>query len=180
MFIAIPLLILGLAAGVYLLIKATKEYLPGIFKGLAWLVIALSLLAIFAIVGRGLRHFNHMRGCEGNCHHEQATTSQMGENHCAMGGACPMGGCKMEGDSVVVEKEACEKMMGKEACEKLCKERGRCILTKSECMEACKGHGGCGMEMGSSKSCAGHEGGASCCKDKAADGATKECCKKKM
>jgi len=70
---------------------------------------------------------------------------------------CSMGGCKMEGDSVVMEKEMCEKMMGKEACDAMSKQRGRCILSKEECMKMC------------------HANGAACCAEKKEAQSTKKC-----
>ena len=164
MFIAIPLLILALAAGVYLLIKVTKEYLGGIFKVLAWLVIGLSLLAIAGVVFRGVHHFHRMHEMK-ECRMEERMIIKHGEGSCCnMDSTCKMMGCRMEGDSMVMDKEACEKAMGKEACEKMCKERGRCIMSKDECMKMC-GHNSSGMK-GEANSCPMHKEGKACCMDK--------------
>ena len=66
--------------------------------------------------------------------------------------------------------------MGKEACDAMCKERGRCIMSKDECMKMChgmKGGEGCSMHQEG-----GMMGGKSgCCMEKGE--AKKECCKKK-
>ena len=103
-----------------------------------------------------------------------------GMGHCSMDSSstCSMGGCKMEGDSVVMEKEMCEKMMGKEACDAMCKERGRCIMSKEECMKMCHAAG---------KPCCAEKGEGTCPMHKEAEsagkctmGEKKECCKKKM
>lgn len=64
-----------------------------------------------------------------------------GAGHCTMSNTSCIGGCKMEGDSVVMEPAVCEKMMGKEACEAMRAQRGRCIVSKEECMTMCKAEG---------------------------------------
>ncbi|HLP19955.1 MAG TPA: hypothetical protein VK174_06620 [Chitinophagales bacterium] len=141
--IAVPLLILALAAGVFLLIKVKRDFLGGVFETLAWLVIVLSLVAIgFA----GFRAFTspcHGEKCGRNkpeCHMEkQVIINKEGGGHCST--TTSMAGCTMEGDSVVMDQAVCEKMMGKEACEAMRKERGRCIVSKEECMEKCKADG---------------------------------------
>jgi hypothetical protein len=170
--IALPLCILALAAGVYLLIKVNREYLGGIFKFFAWLIIILSLLAMGGLVRHAIhRHhymkMHHMQGMQ-CCHGGmgmQCGHGGWGMQGCSINNgcgktsdsACPMSGCKMVGDSVVVDKAMCEKMMGKEACDKLCKERGQCIMTKDECAKMCGGEKAC---------CKGEEAkeGKSCCK----------------
>src|ERR1035441_550767 len=91
--IAVPLLILALAAGVHLLIKVNREYLGGLFKFFAWLVIVLSLLALGVTVARGVHHMrarHHFRmtrsdwhGGTGCC--ERTTMMKgSGEGHCPM------------------------------------------------------------------------------------------------
>jgi hypothetical protein len=171
--IALPLSILALAAGVYLLIKVNREYLGGIFKFFAWLIIILSILTIGGIVRHAIHHHHMrkmhqmdgcqrdwgMRGCDDNKEMQSCPMHNAG-NCCGMGKdtVCPMSGCKMVGDSVILDRAACEKMMGKEACDKLCKDRGQCIMTKDECAKMCGGE-------------------KACCKGDNKD--TKSCCKKK-
>jgi hypothetical protein len=172
--IAIPLLIIALAAGVYLLIKATTQYLSPIFKVLSWLVIVLSVGAIFAVLLHGIHHFGYEhRHCHDGLREERIIIKDGSDAKC-----CPMGGgCKMEGDSVVLEKAMCEKLMGKDSCDKICATRGRCILSTAECTKLCGGESKC--MMGGQNSCCmkGAEGSMKeCCKK---DGETKECCKKK-
>jgi hypothetical protein len=165
--IALPLCILALAAGVYLLIKVNREYLGGIFKFFAWLIILLSLVATVATVRHGIhRHFRRMHHMQDMRSHCEMSGSPMGAN-CHMGAdsTCPMSGCKIVGDSVILDRAVCEKMMGKEACEKLCKDRGQCIMTKDECAKMC---GGMAKSGGDPKACC-----------KGGDMEMKSCCKKK-
>lgn len=173
--IALPLSILALAAGVYLLIKVNREYLGGLFKFFAWLVIALSLLSTGAVIRHGVHHFRHHRGFPG--HEMREERIMMNEMHRAGNDSiCPMSGCKMAGDSVVLDRAVCEKMMGKDACDKLCKDRGQCIMTKDECAKMCGGMAKCGGEV---KSCCMSNGkamGAACCKGN--DVVKSSCCKK--
>ena len=189
--IALPLSILALAAGVYLLIKVNREYLGGIFKFFAWLIILLSLVAVGSVVRHAVHHrFGH-RMCHegGNCEMKERIMIKEFK-HCDMGNdsTCPMAGCKMVGDSVILDRAVCEKMMGKEACEKLCKDRGQCIMTKDECAKMCGGT----MKCGDMSKCTGEQpaccksGDKACCKsgDKACCKAGEEkemksCCKKK-
>jgi hypothetical protein len=148
--IALPLCILALAAGVYLLIKVNREYLGGIFKFFAWLIIILSLLAMGGLVRHAIhRHhymkMQHMQGMQ-CCHGNMGMVADSSNSSCCAkqaNRACPMSGCKMVGDSVVLDKAMCEKMMGKEACDKLCQERGQCIMTKDECAKMCGGEKAC-------------------------------------
>jgi hypothetical protein len=172
--IALPMSILALAAGVYLLIKVNREYLGGLFKFFAWLIIVLSLLSTAAVIHHGVHHFRmrHHRfehcGMNGGCMQgEMKGGCAMGEKSCsgmAKDTTCPMSGCKMSGDSVILDRAMCEKMMGKEECEKLCKERGQCIITKDECAKMCGGMSKCGAET------------KACCKDGGKE--MKSCCKK--
>jgi hypothetical protein len=177
--VALPLSILALAAGVYLLIKVKREYLSGLFSILAWLIIVASLISIGFSSVRAL-HDRHHGGC-GNkeeCRMEKRIViKEDGAGSChGMGkGECNMEGCRMEGDSCIMDKVACEKMLGKEACDAIEKERGRCIMSKEECMKMCHGEkamGGCSMDHGESMP----EGKNGCCKE----GEKKECCKKKV
>ena len=168
--VAFPLSILALAAGVYLLVKVKREFLGGIFEILSWLLIVLALVSIGFL---GFRTLHHCYGghCqqERECRIEKRVIINDDKGHCNIdsSAACSMGGCKIEGDSVVMEKEMCEKMMGKEACDAMSKERGRCILSQEECMKMC------------------HAKGATCCAEKKevqctkkCEGEKKECCKK--
>jgi hypothetical protein len=172
--IALPLLILSLAAGIFLLMKATREYLSGIFKVLAWLVILFSLLAIVGMGVHGLHHFRHMHkhGMHGWGMHAMQSDRQIiikeFDDNLGKDSICPIGCCKMEGDSMVMDKGMCEKMMGKDACEKMCRERGRCIMSKDECAKMCGGKMSCCTD---SK--------APCCAGMGTSGEMKECCKKK-
>jgi|GEM_PF-1872645 hypothetical protein len=189
--IALPFSILALAAGVYLLIKVNREYLGGIFKFFAWLIIVLSLLSTAAVIHHGIHHFrmrhHHFEHCgmhrgdlHGGCSMgDMHDGGNMGGMHCfGMPGdsTCPMmGGCKMTGDSVVLDRAVCEKMMGKESCEKLCKDRGKCIMTKDECAKMCGGMAKCdagmkGCSMGNAKEM------PACCKGDGKE--MKACCKK--
>lgn len=176
--IALPLSILALAAGVYLLITVKREFLGKVFEMLAWLVIVLALISI------GFQAFKAF-SCHGNCNDDKCKVEEKqiiikdGEGnggHCNMGNAemgngC-MASCTMKGDSCVMDQATCEKMMGKEACEKMMKERGSCIMGKEECMKACGGHGNCSME-GNSGGCPMMGGDKKDC-----GGAKKDCCKK--
>lgn len=166
--VAFPFLLLALAAGIYLLMKATREYLGGLFKGLAWLVILLSLLGIIVHIAHGIHH-RHMRHRDGMAREEQIMIRRFddgGKGECCM----MMQGCKMQGDSVVLDKAVCEKLMGKDSCDKICAQRGQCILSKDECLKLCGGESKCTMMGAGSQN--------SCCA-KGPNGAAKECCKKK-
>ena len=166
--VAIALLLLALSAGTFLLMKASREYLGMLFKFLSWLIIVISLLSIVFVSLKGARHMHHMRemhqhmGCmnDGYDREEHIVIKEMGDGHCNMEGSSGMSCCKMQGDSMVMDKGMCEKMIGKEACEKMCKERGQCIMSKEECAKICKGNG-------------------SCCESGAEPGGMKDCCKKK-
>ncbi len=164
--VALSLLLLALSAGTYLLIKVTREYLSNLFKFLAWLIIVISLLSIAFVVGRGVWHLRHMRHhmeqMDGRCSREEhIVIKEMGTGHCEMDNAEGMSCCKMQGDSVMMDRGTCEKMMGKEACDKMCHERGKCIMSKDECTKMCNGK-------------------SSCCGADEHEGNVKECCKKKM
>lgn len=145
--IGLPLSVLALAAGVYLLVKVKREFLGGAFEILAWLVIVLSLASVGFVGFRALHHCGGGHcGKPQECHMEKRVTIMNdGMGHCTMDSTMSMGGCKMEGDSVVMEPAMCEKMMGKEACEAMRAQRGRCIVSKEECMTMC------------------HAGGKACC-----------------
>ena len=183
--IALPLSVLALAAGVYLLMKATREYLGGLYKFFAWLVIVLSIVATVASIRHGIHHFirgHHMhQQCEMNMQCDPGANAkhcEMGgsSNACPMGansGMCPMGACKMQGDSVVLDRAVCEKMMGKDACERLCKERGQCIMTKDECAKMCSAEGSSNMD------CCKKGDMKECTKGAGEQKEMKECCKKK-
>lgn len=181
--VAFPLSILALAAGVYLLVKVKREFLGGIFEILSWLVIVLSLASIGFLGFKAMHHCGggHCEEGRGECRMEkQIMIKDDGMGHCSMDSTstCTMGGCKMEGDSVVMEKEMCSKMMGAEACEKMCKERGRCVMSKEECMQMCHAAGKpCCAEKGEN-TCPMHKEGEPA--GKCSMGEKKECCKKKM
>jgi len=197
--LALPLSILALASGVYLLVKVKREFLGGIFEILAWLVIVLSLVSVGFVAFKSINRCGGHCGNREECKIEKRIIVNEGESHCKMNNGCSMSGCKMEGDSCVMDKEVCEKMMGKEACDEMCKERGRCIMSKEECMKVCHTAGksccaekgepsGCAMHQGACKgdcggkcgsSCGGkcESGSKNCC---AADAPKKKCCKHKI
>lgn len=171
--IALPLSILALAAGVHLLIKVKREFMGTLFSVLAWLVIGLSLANIGLIGKRAVHRFcvNHCEGGHACKMEKQIIIKDDGMGHCTKDSTstCTMGGCKIEGDSVVMEKEMCSKMMGAEKCEAMCKERGRCIMSKEECMGMCHASG---------KPCCAQKTEPQCTKK--CEGEKKECCKHKM
>lgn len=179
--VALPLSILAFAAGVYLLIKVKKEYLSSLFSVLAWLVIVASVISIGVSCMGGFCGGHHGKCNESDeCRMEKKIIIKeggAGRCHGMSEDACNMKGCKMEGDSCVMDKEACEKMMGKNACDAMYKERGRCIMSKEECMEMChsmKGEGGC-MHHGEGMK----EGKPGCCMGKGGD-SMKECHRKEV
>ena len=167
---ALPLSVLALAAGIYLLIKVNCEYLGGLFKFLAWLVILLSVVSIVGVARHMVhRHMHGGCGMHGECGmHEKIMIKEF--KHCEMDGdsTAPMAACKMMGDSMVMDRAMCEKMMGKEACDKMCKERGQCVMTKDECAKMCGGT----MKCSAGQPACCKEGDKACCK-----GADKACCK---
>ncbi len=171
--IALPLSILALAAGVHLLIKVKREFMGTLFSVLAWLVIGLSLANIGLIGKRAVHRFcvNHCEGGNTCKMEKEIIIKDDGMGHCTKDSTstCTIGGCKMEGDSVVMDKEMCSKMMGAEKCEAMCKERGRCILSKEESMSMCHASG---------KPCCAEKTETQCTKK--CEGEKKECCKHKM
>ncbi len=169
--VALPLSVLALAAGVYLLIKVKREFLSGAFGILAWLVIVLSLVSIGFAGFRALHHCGGGRDCgKQECHMEKRVTMMNdGMGHCTMDSSMTMQGCQMEGDSVVMDPAMCEKMMGKEACEAMRSQRGRCIVSKEECMAMCHANG---------KACCAQKPMGECTKK--CEGEKKACCQKKM
>jgi hypothetical protein len=58
--IFIPLILLALAAGVFLLVTVESKALGRLYKSLAWLVIVLSLLFLAGGVVRGVVHHHRM------------------------------------------------------------------------------------------------------------------------
>lgn len=136
--VALSLSVLGLAAGVYLLIKTKSEYLSGVYVLLAWLVIALSLGTVGATTYSLLR-CKGKKECKQTCEREKCGAQKPAchkndaeKPNCGMNG-CGMNGCHMEGDSCVLDKEKCESIMGKAACDSIVALRGRYILSKEEC-----------------------------------------------
>ncbi len=171
--IALPLSILALAAGVYLLIKVNREYLGGLFKFFAWLIILLSLVSTGVVIRHGIHHFRSECCKKERCEMKEQVIIK--ELHGMPGDSvCPMSGCKMMGDSVVLDHAMCEKMMGKDGCEKMCKERGQCVMTKDECAKMCGGMSKCSGEAKEGCKGEGKEMKA-CCKGEA--GEKKACCK---
>jgi hypothetical protein len=113
--VAIPLAILALAAGVYLVTYVKQFSLGGLYKYLSWLVILLSLACILGGVARGVMHYRHMREC-------------MASGQCDMkgGAACPYmkpgngcmqnGNCNMMGHDEGGMKDCCKDMKGMGSC----------------------------------------------------------------
>lgn len=187
---ALPISILALAAGVYLLIKVKREFMGTLFSVLAWLVIGLSVANIGLIGVKACQRYCY-KNCEGGreCKMEKRVIiKEDGMGHCSEHSSmsCSMSGCKMEGDSMVMEKEACEKMMGAEACATMCKERGRCIMSKDECVKMCHAEGKACCAKESAEGCPMHkEGCKGDCSGKCSgkceskcDAGKKECCTK--
>ncbi len=112
--LAIPLTILALAAGVYLLIHVKQSGLGPLYKYLGWLVVVLSLLFIVCCVVRGARHNHRMEECHmsGQCgmsrHGEAACPYMKSPACCAQGGSCNMQGghaeCNMGAQGCCAEK----------------------------------------------------------------------------
>jgi hypothetical protein len=117
--ILIPLSLLTLAAGTYLLVYIKQAGFGGLYKYLAWLIVVLSLFFIVCTVVRGIRHHRCMSECRasGQC--------SMGGHE--GGGCCPYmrgGCCDMEGGHRECTKgaEGCSKEAGEgKAC---CKKGG--------------------------------------------------------
>jgi hypothetical protein len=176
LMVALPLSILAFAAGVYLLIKVKREYIGSLFTVLAWFVIVASLASITV---SSIELIDDCCEDERECHMDRKIIIREGKEgggyHHMRDGGCMLEGCKMEGDSCVMEKEACEKMMGKDACDSISKLRGRCIMSKEECMEMCHGmkeEGKCGAHHGGG----GMEKKGGCCMGKGPEG--KKACSK--
>lgn len=172
-----------------------------LFESLAWLVIVLSLISIVAAGWRTLHHCCNSAGCKASSSCNRMERPMKGGSEaasCSPQEAEFMSSCKMEGDSCIMNKDACEKLMGKEGCEKMMKERGRCIMSKEECSALCgkegksrcleKNMGGCSMRQAACKGdCGGNcslkcegkceSGEKKCC---AGSGEAKSCCKHKM
>lgn len=166
-----PLCIIALAAGVHLVIKTKREYLGSLYSGLSWLVVVLSL----ACMGYcGFKHFSK-RCCKGDKCIEKRVIIKDGVCEKSESRNCHMNGCKMLGDSCVMDQAACEKMMGVAACDSLRKLRGGCVFGKDECKALCRGKADdCCAKP--SAGCAKVEAGANSCGKKDADAAG--CCKK--
>ena len=107
--ILIPITLLALAAGIYLLVHIKQAGIGGLYKYLAWLVVVLSLLFIVCAIVRGARHHHHMRECyaSGQCKmsgHEGGTCCPY-----MKGGSCSMQGghgeCTKGAESCSKEKE---------------------------------------------------------------------------
>lgn len=167
-----PLSVLALAAGVYLLMKAKREYLGGAFEILAWLVIVLSLVAIGFGGFRAISHSGKSQK-QKHCNIEKKViiddkASACPHHHSINRGGYPEGfsanGCQVEGDSVVMDAASCASIMGKNACDGMIKERGRCIMSKDECTKACANAGkGCCIKDKPNATCP-NTNNKSCCK----------------
>jgi hypothetical protein len=108
--IAIPIAILALAAGVYLLIYVKQAGLGTLYKLLAWKVIGLSLLFILIGAAIGVHHMRHMHRCEtsGHCDMKRGDGGCMYMTHgsCGMqGGSMPE--CCKPGAACCAEKKEC-------------------------------------------------------------------------
>ena len=112
--IGIPFTILGLAAGVYLLIQVKQLGLSAMYRNLAWLVVLLSLLFMACCTVRGVMHHRHMSHCSmggGHCDMKgSGSCPYMKDGHGPMGegGCCKMGGDK--GHCAMSEGSSCSDM----------------------------------------------------------------------
>lgn len=135
--IALPVCLLALAAGVYLLMQARLSGLGGLYRNLSWLVIILSLLFIFAGVAHRVHRWHELRECResGHCKEEgdekgclygHHAGCGMHEEGCAMHGA---GNCKMMGGHPACCKgenempACCKKDMDQPCCKKEAEEK---------------------------------------------------------
>ncbi len=157
--IALPLSVLALAAGVYLLVKVKREYLGGIFEALSWLVILTSLISLGYTGFKAFNHFGNKCGGSKCTVEKEVVVKKEGSCHGGTAENCSAKSCQMEGDSCVMEQSACEAMLGKEACEAMVKERGRCIMSKEECAAKCGNKGTCNGEK---KECCAKKDAAAC------------------
>lgn len=132
--LAFSLSLLALAAGVYLLVTVKQNYLGKIFELLAGLIIALSLVAV---VTSGVKSFMPCQG--GRCHAGKTECQEENKMSCEgnRATACNLPVCKMEGDSCVLDKSSCEKMLGVAASDSLFSQRGKYILSQEECKSMC-------------------------------------------
>jgi hypothetical protein len=147
--VAIPVAILALAAGIYLLIYVKQAGLGTLYKLLAWKVIGLSLIFIVAAAVIGVHHMRHMHQCHAS-------------GHCDMrhgDGGCPYmthGSCGMQGGS----QPEC------------CKPNAACCGEKKECCSGTEMKACCKDMKGGPASCSEMSGGkakpACCAKDSAA------------
>jgi hypothetical protein len=100
--VALPLSILALAAGVYLLMQLKHYGFTGIYKILAWLVVLLSLAFMVAGGIRGIMHHRHKNHCSqmgGHCDmKDSGACPYMKDGHCDMKGGDP-GHCAMSGNA---------------------------------------------------------------------------------
>ncbi len=164
----LALLLLALAAGIYLLIKANSLFLGKIFAALIWLQIFLSLAGIGVLAYKGVMHKLYPGcGTKKECRAEKQVIIRDGVESVHGMHSCSMQRCHKEGDSVVLDKATCEKMVGKQLCDSLSKERGRCIFSREECAKVCSATGA---------PCGDDKAGTACVKK--CEGQEKKCCKK--
>lgn len=157
--------LLALAAGVYLLIKVKQDFLGKVFELLAGLIIVLSLTAV---VASGVKFFMPCKGgsCSADkteCHAEQKTDCHQNKTT-----SCNLDGCKIVGDSCVLDKSTCEKMIGVAASDSLFSQRGSYILSQEECKTKCSA-----MAAPQKKCCQMNSKGETC----ETGSTTKKCCK---
>lgn len=116
--IAVPVLLLSLAAGVYLLIQVKHYGFGGLYKALAWLVIILSLACMGAGVVHRVMHHRQQGHCAmwGHCDMKDGQTGTMG--HCSMSSTgCTDMPCCAKSHCAPGSSEGC---CGKDAGEKKC------------------------------------------------------------
>jgi hypothetical protein len=148
--VAVAIAILGLAAGVHLLMRA-KEANHGMFyKLLAWKVILISGLFIVGGTVIGWKHMHH-------CQESGQCSMHKGES-CSMKG----GDCKMESADCCKAKMDCCKAGEEKDCCKEMKSKGGCPEMAGEMKDCCKdmkgGKGAC-SEM------SGADAKPACCMD---------------
>jgi len=156
--IAIPLSILALAAGIYLLIYVKQSGLGPLYRYLSWLVVLLSLFFIVCCVVRGVRHERDMRECH--------TSGRCGMGHHGEG-ACPYmkggPGCCVQGGSGTIRGAEAGCNMGSASC---------CAKPGEGGKSCCNKEGEAGMASSCSKSSYGAK--AACCAKADADSTAKK------
>ena len=140
--VAVAVAILGLAAGVHLLIKVKEANLGMLYKLLAWKVILISGLFIVGGIVVGWKHMHRMHEC-----HEACERGMMKGAACDMKGM--QGECKMDSaDCCKIKKDCCKEGEEKACCKDM-KMKGGCPEMggdMKECKDMKGGKGACCMD----------------------------------